>query len=262
MGMGVRLGLGLTSGTPDFSLGSLQPAIWLKHDDITDVGSGKVDPWNDKTTNGNDADQSTDANRPIFTSDYDRGVDAVVFDTTDVMTVTQSSSLNGDGVSMSLMGVVDGDPQSSFLFIFRKWAGSGDGWYFQNDGNNDAAITIKTNAGAASTTISPRPPLFNGGVHSFILILDNGSYTFYLDGVSYATGSYTATGGFDNSSNMTIFDRVNGGGREFAIVNRVITANEITQANNYFEDTYKINYRVDDNGDYRVTSDGDYRMRA
>ena len=61
---------------------------------------------------------------------------------------------------------------------------------------------------------------------------------------------------------MTIFDRVNGGGREFAIVNRVITANEITQANNYFEDTYKINYRVDDNGDYRVTSDGDYRMRA
>jgi hypothetical protein len=73
-------------------------ALWLKADAITGLGNGDpVATWLDSSVNGNDATQSTGANKPLYLSDSLGFLPTVWFDGTNDVLSLASSVLTGAG---------------------------------------------------------------------------------------------------------------------------------------------------------------------
>tara|TARA_R110000868_G_scaffold52100_1_gene164839 strand:+ start:2677 stop:3462 length:786 start_codon:yes stop_codon:yes gene_type:complete len=165
--------------------------LWLDASDsatITTVSS-KVSQWNDKSGNTRNATQSTDANRPTYTTAGLNGLNVITFTTASFQSMVMSSVISSGASSGSIFWVQKNtfDPptvtEDIGSFISKTWGTPSPYNHFPFlDGDVYMGAFRNTRINAGNPTPSLTTPRIVG------IESNSSSYKMLIDGTSFYTG--------------------------------------------------------------------------
>jgi len=212
-----------------FSPLELSPALWLDASDastISDTG-GAVDTWADKSGNGNDVTQSTEADKPTTGTRTLNGLNVLDFDDNVLVNATFTTTS-----PYTLIAVAELDNQTSsdyllssnLLDVVLGFQNVGNAVFIYNDSQQVAGANIST------------------GSHLIVATFDGSSSSVRLNGASYITGTVGTLGMSDlyvgrRSDGAGIFY---GGFAEAIIVDGTLTAGQIADTETYLANKWGI----------------------
>jgi hypothetical protein len=222
-------------GEPFSPLDIANLSIWLDASQITGLSDGEaVATWSDSSGNGNDLTQGTAGFRPIYKESIIGGRPVVRFDPTDDVLQIEGLSLASPNV---VFAVVEPATIGVQRMITDHWGGAatpGQRHIFWREVANTWQINGGVQIGGGTVTANP-----------YILM---GKYDA-TDGQIRQNGSVVAGPSNTGSSAMESINlgADSSGGRnwdgdiaEFLIYNRALTADEISQVENYLSNKYSI----------------------
>ncbi len=237
---------------PPFLPSSLDNNIlWSDSDDISTITElvDKVSKWNDKSGKNNHAVQLTSTLQPITNLNKINNRNVINWDLTDdVMTITNSSSVNGmwaTGATIIIVLKSVSVGGSSLGTIFQA------GWHLRKE---DGGTSIRLRSTFTGTNgIFKAENLHTIGESSFIMVTYDASNTvnrpiFYKNGGVMATTTTTApVGSYNPTTNNILIGNRGAGDRafdgdfgEFIWYDRILTTSERTLINNYLSIKWNI----------------------
>jgi hypothetical protein len=219
--------------------------LWLRPDrGVTMNTNGLVTLWEDWSGNFNNARQTDETKAPRLVADGLNGHDVLQFDgTNDFLEVGHSSSLAIAG-DISTFFVINVEDYGTFRAVWGKTAGNlpaaNDYYLLPNDG---LARFYHGTAGGAIGQVTSTAPVPSGEYVTAGYSLGGTTATHYLNGAENGTGELTAAGG-DSGTPLLIgtrgdqFTRFKGAFAELVIYNRVLTEQEWTTLQSYFQQKY------------------------
>lgn len=205
---------------------------WLDASDVSTITEAMnvVQTIADKSGQGNDATQGNPTLRPILTPAAQNGLSGLLFDSVDdLMDIPNSPELEAIADEISIFFVAKFNPLANFATgHIRKWSGTGNGVYIQNDSNGDALWRIATSAGSQviPDVDALRPPVFTNIATQGGVILNSGNYDLRGASGSIESGTYDHGGGFSSNTGIRLFDRANGFLFELLVYNRAVSVAE------------------------------------
>lgn len=227
--------------------------LWLRGDlGITLDGSSKVQNWADQSGNGNDASQSTAADRPANSGVFGSGLcvsftgnpirlslpNFMTSGAKTIVVVRAITSLPGSNIKYSILDLFDGSSLSSRVLYCGTNANS----------NPNLALAADFTSGGidlvgANYTLDTAPHVdfvdYNGGTNT-----STGSYDEYLDGTSQviagpATGAFAgAVSAAIGGSSSSIAAKVDVA--EIIVYNRQLTSTERNALSGYLQTQWGI----------------------
>ncbi len=166
-------------------IAGLSPYVWLDPEPLALANNDPVSSYTDASGNSRHATQATSALRPVFKTNVQNGLPALLFGVDDALATA------GFGVTLAQPLTV-----SIVCNIVGSGAGSGR-WLFDGiDATNRAAVFKNTD-----TTINPYAGSIGGfaqaeptGWHIWTTVFDGASSVIYKDGVSVGAASWGTNG--------------------------------------------------------------------
>jgi hypothetical protein len=222
--------------------------LWLKADSGVTTGSGdNVTTWEDRSGNGLDVTQATEANQPTRVPAAPNGAPIVRFDGT-----------NGYLQRTSVLGSDLFDNNTDTVFIVQKQAG-GDArsstFSWASDSYNRFMVhatyedviyyQVSSNGGGGDQISAPQPPGWDDQWHVLKLIRDGGNGQINVDGIGLSPPTATFSSPGNNSSTADLFigrdgftNWFEGDIAEILVFNRALTAQEQQTVENYLSGKY------------------------
>jgi len=237
-------GIGGGGAPPPWTPLTDSPALWLRGDDRV-MASSKVATWTDKSGNGRNYTQGTDANRP--TVGTLGGQDAIVFSRA-AATVLLGPSLSGlTAAHLFVVVAVDSDPPPPD----SPGNNNTGAWQFSTTTFathfplSDGVVYEQFGTSARKTIGNPTPSL--AALRLYEVVSVAGEFTARLDGTQiYTTGTNTvewravetSIGGSIDVSGSAGAVRMNGKIAEFIVYPSKRNATQLANVYAYLEDRY------------------------
>jgi hypothetical protein len=232
--------------------------LWLDASDsgtVTTVSS-KVSQWDDKSGNSRNATQSTDANRPTYTTAELNGLNVVTFTDATFQTMALSTVMASGSTAGSIYWVQKNtydppvDAGNAGSFIPQEWGTVGSFNHLPwTDGNiyTNAFRNSRVNAG------NPTPSLTNPRI--LCVESNSSSYKILIDGTSF----YTAGGSFVlPTANITIgvsaAHAFRGYAAELVVVNSVLSSGDREKIEGYLAHKWGITGNLDAGHPYKTAA--------
>lgn len=235
------LGLGITKANAPREVFNLSDnanlQIWLKFNTEIVESGGSVIRWGDSSGNGNNADQTTPANRPKTSSGYvifDGADDQLDFTLRNDQSITAMTALDLTAGTLSNEVVIGNSNAAWALKLYR------------GGGSDDVGLRINGNTaepGSAGAHVDKQlsTGALPSGVFLFTVTYDgtNGNVAFRVDGTEAATGTFGGSTfnpfrlqqmGYGTSG--VSGPRLNANVYELAYYNAVLTGDDLTNAEN------------------------------
>ena len=232
--------------------------LWLDAADsstITTVSS-KVSQWDDKSGNARNATQSTDANRPTYTTAGLNSLNVVTFTTASLQTMALSSVMASGSAAGSVFWVQKNtfDPPTTSAdagaFLSRDWG-------HPNNANHapwiDSNIYIGVFRSSRLSAGNPTPSLTDPRI--LCVESNSTSYKVLIDGTSF----YTAGGSFEvPAGSKTIGGEAafcfRGYAAELVVVNSVLSTGDREKVEGYLAHKWGITGNLDAGHPYKTTA--------
>ena len=207
----------------NFTPSSPSIALWLDADDNTTLtvdSSNKISKWADKSTNDNNATQSTSSKQPTLTANGLNGKPYVTFD--------------GSNDSLAATGLNISQSYSFFIAAKRDSGSSTKQYLFDGIGSNRSLLSLNKDGRVQMCAGDWTNSTFNTPTGSFVIsaIFDSSSSRLALNGTnqsSLSTGSTNLTNGIRIGGNYDdATDYLKGSIAEFLILDE--TASSQTQS--------------------------------
>jgi len=232
--------------------------LWLDAADSSTVTtvSSKVSQWNDKSGNARNATQSTDANRPTYTTAGLNSLNVVTFTTATFQAMALSTVIDSGSTAGSIFWVQKNTYDSGIVaanagaFIPGEW---GTGGTFTHIPWEDGNIYINVFRNSRVTAGNPTPSLTNPrilGVES-----NSSSYKVLIDGTSFYTsgGSFALPPSSTTIRTPTIFG-FRGYAAELVVVNSVLSVGDREKIEGYLAHKWGITGNLDAGHPYKTTA--------
>jgi hypothetical protein len=241
-------------------LGSLK--LWLDSSDISTItkdGSNKVSQWNDKSVNANNALQATGTAQPTWLSANINIRDAVDFTAAGIgVTVASSSSIDNffaTGGTLAFVFNIDSAGASNLGRVFDKTTSStGINMMFQTVSGSTTKLAINqtsssqtgawvmTNFGITFTTTYVATVQYNASTISTVPIIRLNGVQQAMTVTTAGSGTATSDAGKDLViGNRAALDRgMDGRMPEFIMLNRTLTAEELTNLENHLANKWGV----------------------
>lgn len=135
--IGVPAGVIYTGSTPFVPTDIAGLKLWIDANTLALSDNDPVATWTDLSGNGNDADQATSGNRPLYKTNIQNGKPIIRFDGTDDFLEIANTSIVGGEAGMTVFIVVKQATLASDRSMLAKWDYATDGCFaMQTDFTN------------------------------------------------------------------------------------------------------------------------------